>query len=122
MARKSKKSAKKDQKASKDQSKQSGKAAWKLLDRGSTVAAGMLAPQLSAIAWQTATGRKPPVSGRNPEVDTREAVAWAIVGGALVELTKVLVRRSAARYWVKSTGALPPGMKSTGAQNPPATH
>ena len=35
-----------------------------------------------------------------------------MVGGAIVELTKALVHRSAATYWVKSTGQLPPGMKS----------
>jgi hypothetical protein len=35
-----------------------------------------------------------------------------VVGGAIVELTKALVHRSAATYWVKSTGQLPPGMKA----------
>lgn len=112
MARKAKKSAKADKKAKKAQEKQAGKAAWKLLDRGSVVAAGALAPRVSQVAWRAATGKEPPTSGRNPEVDTREAIAWAIVGGALVEVTKVVVRRGAARYWVNSTGNLPPGMKS----------
>lgn len=87
------------------------KSAWKLLDRGSTLAAGLVAREVSQVSWRAVTGKKPPVNGRHPEVATREAVAWAVVGGALVELVKLLVRRYATTYWVRSTGELPPGMK-----------
>jgi hypothetical protein len=89
-----------------------GKRAWKLMDRGATIGAGVLARRLSAATWQTATRRKPPADTNNPDNDIREVVIWAVVGGAIVELTKVLVHRSAATYWVKSTGQLPPGMES----------
>ncbi|KQO38965.1 hypothetical protein ASF05_03580 [Aeromicrobium sp. Leaf245] len=89
----------------------SSRSTWKLLDRGSTVAAGLLARQVSTLAWRAATGKKPPTAGRHPEVETREAVAWAVIGGALVEVVRLLVRRGAAGYWVRSTGDLPPGMK-----------
>ncbi|MCW2853965.1 MAG: hypothetical protein JWM84_3629 [Nocardioides sp.] len=88
-----------------------GRGTWRVMDRGSSVAAGLLATRAAAIAWRTATGRKPPTSGRHPEVSTREAVAWAMLGGGLIELVKVGVRRGTATYWVKSTGRLPPGMK-----------
>jgi hypothetical protein len=88
-----------------------GKGAWKLMDRGSTIAAGILAQRVAAIAWRAATGRKPPVNGRHPDVRTGEAVAWAVVGGGLAELVKVAVRRGTSTYWVRSTGHLPPGMK-----------
>ena len=87
------------------------RATWKVMDRGSSVAAAMLATRASAVAWRLATGRKPPTSGRHPDVTTREAVTWAVVGGSIVELVRVGVRRSAATYWVRSTGQLPPGMK-----------
>lgn len=89
-----------------------GKRAWKLMDRGATVGAGILARKLSALTWQTATRRKPPADTNHPDNDVREVVLWAVVGGAIVELTKALVHRSAATYWVKSTGELPPGMKA----------
>jgi len=92
-------------------SKAPSRATWRLMDRGSSVAAGLLAARASALAWRVVTGRKPPTSGRHPEVSTREAVTWAVVGGGLIELVKVSVRRGAATYWVKSTGQLPPGMK-----------
>ena len=89
-----------------------GKGAWKLMDRGATIGAGVLARKLSALTWQTATRRKPPADTKNPDNDIREVVAWAVVGGAIVELTKVLVHRGAATYWTRSTGELPPGMKA----------
>jgi hypothetical protein len=88
-----------------------GRGTWRLMDRGSSVAAGLLATRAAALTWRTVTGRKPPTSGRHPEVSTREAVAWAMLGGGLIELVKVGVRRGTATYWVKSTGQLPPGMK-----------
>lgn len=88
-----------------------GRGTWKVMDRGSSVAAGLLATRAAAITWRAVTGKKPPTSGRHPEVSTREAVAWAMLGGGLIELVKVGVRRGTATYWVKSTGQLPPGMK-----------
>lgn len=87
------------------------KGTWRILDRGSTIVAGLLAREVSQTAWRAVTGKKPPINGRHPEVATREAVAWAVVGGALVELVKLLVRRYMTTYWVRSTGDLPPGMK-----------
>jgi hypothetical protein len=91
--------------------KSPGRGTWRLMDRGSSLVAGMLAQRASILAWRTVTGRKPPTSGRHPDVTTGEAVAWAVVGGAIIELVKVGVRRGTATYWVKSTGKLPPGMK-----------
>ncbi len=88
-----------------------GKGAWRLMDRGSSMAAGALAGKISALTWKAATGKKPPVNGRLPDVSTKDAVAWAIIGGATIELVKVAVRRGTANYWVRSTGHLPPGMK-----------
>lgn len=89
-----------------------GKRVWKLMDRGATIGAGILARRLSVLTWQAAARRKPPADTTHPDNDVREVVLWAVVGGAVVELTKALVHRGAATYWVKSTGELPPGMKS----------
>lgn len=89
-----------------------GKRVWKLMDRGATIGAGVLARQVSELTWQAATRRKPPADSNNPDHDIREVVIWAVVGGAIVELTKVMMHRGAATYWMKSTGQLPPGMKS----------
>ncbi len=113
----SKKKSKKDEKrlqldeAPPSKTKAPGKGAWRLMDRGAAMAAGALAGRISALTWKAATGKKPPINGRHPDVSTKDAVAWAIIGGATIELVKVAVRRGTATYWVRSTGNLPPGMK-----------
>ncbi|MET1132458.1 MAG: DUF4235 domain-containing protein [Aeromicrobium sp.] len=94
-------------------SKGRGRGAWRALDVGSGLLAASLAPKVSNLAWRAATGRKPPRNTRNPELSTKEAIAWAAIGGASVQVVRTLVRRGAASYWVRSTGGLPPGMKST---------
>lgn len=114
MSKKSKKKAEQQRllaEAPPAKAKGPGKSAWRLMDRGSSMAAGALAGRISALTWKAATGKKPPVNGRHPDVSTKDAVAWAIIGGATIELVKVAVRRGTATYWVKSTGNLPPGMK-----------
>lgn len=109
MAKKSDKSTIDD--AAKPKSSVGSKSSWKMLDRGSTIVSGLLAQRVAMVAWRGVTGRKPPVHGQHPEVRTGEAIAWAMVGGALVEVVKIGVRRGASTYWIKSTGHLPPGMK-----------
>lgn len=88
------------------------KQVWKLMDHGSTVAAGLLARQASELTWKAATGKRPPSEKKSLDASVREVALWAFVGGGLTELVRVLVKRSAATYWVKSTGHLPPGMKT----------
>lgn len=88
-----------------------GRGAWKALDAGSGLLAAALAPRVSNVAWRLATGRKPPRHTRHPDLSTKEAVAWAAVGGATVQVVRTVLRRSAASYWVRSTGGLPPGMR-----------
>lgn len=88
-----------------------GRGAWKLLDTASVLLGAFLAPRVSQIAWRTVSGKRPPRSSAHPEVSTKEAIAWAAIGGAIVQIVRVLSRRAVATYWVRSTGDLPPGMK-----------
>lgn len=111
MAKKTKKSADPVVVPARTKATAGEKASWKMLDRGSAIASGLLAQRVAMVAWRGVTGRKPPINGRHPEVGTGEAIAWAMVGGALVEVVKIGVRRGATTYWTRSTGELPPGMK-----------
>ncbi|UYM05260.1 DUF4235 domain-containing protein [Solicola gregarius] len=94
------------------------KRTWKLFDKGSTILAGVVASQLSSMTWRAATGKKPPTSPKDPEVRLAEAVTWAALAGATIELSKILISRKAVDYWVRSTGELPPGVKPNKASNP----
>lgn len=100
--------------------KRSGRQAWKMMDRASTVVAGMVAQRATSVVWRAATGKKPPVSSQHPELGKVEAVAWAVFVGAGVELSKMLIHRATADYWVKSTGHLPPGMRPLERDKKPA--
>lgn len=104
----------------KKKDKPTGKRAWKMMDRAATVAAGLVAHRLTALAWRAATGKKPPASSQHPELGKLEAVTWAVFAGAGAELAKVLIHRATADYWVKSTGRLPPGMKPLAGKKKPA--
>lgn len=88
------------------------KRTWKLFDKGSTVLAGAVAAQASGLTWRAATGRRPPTSPTHPEIRLAEAVTWAVLAGATLELTKIVINRKAVDYWVRSTGELPPGIKA----------
>lgn len=115
MARKKNKSAAAEPAASEPTApatpKALGRGTWKALDSSSTFIAAMVAPKATQLIWQIATGRKPPKDSKNPEVGPLEAIAWAAVAGAGVQVIRTVIQRMAANYWVKSTGDLPPGMK-----------
>ncbi|MGH3497369.1 MAG: DUF4235 domain-containing protein [Nocardioidaceae bacterium] len=108
-------SKKQVKKLRKEQEKQPGKRLWKLWGRGTAIAAGIASTQVAALTWRAATGKKPPDSPENPESDVREAIAWAALSGAAIQLAKIVMTRKAAHYWIRSTGKLPPGMKTSTA-------
>lgn len=87
------------------------KQVYRAFNRAAVIGAGIATTRLTALAWRAMTGNKPPTSVADPGLRTREAIAWAVLVGAGAELTKVLTNRATARYWVNSTGALPPGVK-----------
>lgn len=101
MAKKSDKSEKKSGK---------GKTAWRMLGTGSALVAGVAAARALDALWHTATGRKPPSTPESPDIAHREALVWAAVSGMAIGVAKTYATRRAARYWVRSTGELPPGM------------
>ncbi len=62
-------------------------------------------------SWKAATGKNPPENPADPDVDVREAVAWAVLSGVAVAVARMLAQRKAASYYARSTGHLPPGLK-----------
>jgi hypothetical protein len=62
-----------------------------------------------ALAWKTATGKAPPANPEHPAVTWPEAVAWAVVSGAVMGLARLIAQKKVAATWHRSTGELPPG-------------
>ena len=90
--------------------KPGSKRLWKLYSKGSTVLAGVVALRLTETTWRLATHRKAPNDPEHPDVKAREAITWALLSGVTAEMTKIVISRKTAQYWVRSTGNLPPGM------------
>lgn len=92
--------------------REKGKRIWKLMTTGSSLAAGLVTAKALDATWKTATGHPGPAKAEHPELGTREAIAWAALSGMAIGVAKTVMTRRAARYWVRSTGRLPPGMSS----------
>lgn len=86
-------------------SKQSiaNKQALVLVNRTAGIVAAAAATRVSILAWRAFTGKNPPRSTTDPDIDLKEALAWAVVAGALAELTKVAINRAVVHYWTQST-------------------
>jgi hypothetical protein len=90
-----------------------GATTWKLMGTGGAVLTGMLTKKVLTTGWEKATGNPPPANPESPDVSWGEALAWAIVSGALVGVARMLATRKAADYYRRSTGHLPPEMQET---------
>lgn len=94
---------------------QSGKVGYKLLATLSSVLGAYLARKVLAFSWQRATGGEPPANPEHPSVTWPEALAWAVVSGAVMGVARMAAQRQVAQSWQKATGALPPGLEESAA-------
>lgn len=100
---------------SKDKDKAKNSKAWSVMSLAAALAAATLAKKTLDGSWKAATGKKPPENPADPDVDIREAGAWAVASGTLMALAKMLATRRAASYYAKSTGHLPGQLQPDGA-------
>lgn len=87
------------------------KVGWKVVGGVGTVLAGNVAKNVLERGYKSVTGRIPPENPEDPDVDWREALAWAIVSGVVMAVARLLFQRAAAGAWVKHRGELPPGLE-----------
>ncbi|RLV49237.1 DUF4235 domain-containing protein [Nocardioides mangrovicus] len=97
--------------AKKNKGEKSSSKSWAVLSAVSGIAAATVARKALNSGWKAATGKQPPANPADPDVAVREAVAWAVASGAIVALARMYAGRRAARYYVKSTGHLPPDLR-----------
>lgn len=84
---------------------------WSAFSLVAALGAASVAKKALDGGWKAATGKQPPANPADPDVEFREAVAWAAVSGTFVALAKMLAQRRAAGYYLKSTGELPPPLR-----------
>ena len=92
----------------------SGSKVWSAFSLAAALGAAAVARKTLDKSWKAATGKKPPENPADPDVEIREAVAWAVVTGAFVALARMLAQRKAASYYARSTGHLPPDLQRDG--------
>lgn len=84
-----------------------GNMTWKLLSLGAALAASAVARKVTDGTWKFVSGGDSPTNPEDPDIEWKEAVAFALVSGAIIGLSRMLANRSAARVYTKSTGHLP---------------
>jgi hypothetical protein len=117
VARKSKSAEEKAAEKAAKKKAQKGKRAWKMIGTGIGLASGIATTKALDATWKTATGRKPPTKPENPDIAGREALLWAALSGMALGVAKTYATRRAAQYWVRSFGAVPPGMEEASAKD-----
>ncbi|CAI9413114.1 DUF4235 domain-containing protein [Nocardioides sp. T2.26MG-1] len=88
-----------------------GSKIWTVFSLVSALGAAAFAKKAIDKGWTIATGKKPPENPADPDVDIREAVAWAIASGTAIGLARMVAQRRAASYYARSTGHLPPDLR-----------
>ncbi|MGZ5398838.1 MAG: DUF4235 domain-containing protein [Nocardioides sp.] len=88
-----------------------GSKIWSVFSLVAVLAAAAVTKKALNSSWKAATGKTPPANPADPDVDVKEAVAWAAVSGALIGLARMGAARRAAGYYTKSTGHLPPELQ-----------
>lgn len=91
-----------------------GNVIWKLLSLGAAVGASVVARKITDGTWKFVSGGDSPTNPEDPDIEWKEAVAFALLSGAIVGLSRMLANRQATRLYTKSTGHLPPSVAKKG--------
>ncbi len=73
-------------------------------------AAGAAASKAVTVAYKKIRKADPPTSPAHPDTTWADAISWAVASGVAIGIGRLTAERVAARWWVKTTGSLPPGM------------
>jgi hypothetical protein len=84
---------------------------WSVFSLAAALGAAAVAKKALNTTWRATTGKNPPANPADPDVDVKEALAWAAVSGTLIAVARMLATRRAANYYARSTGHLPPGLE-----------
>jgi hypothetical protein len=66
-------------------------------------AATLVTKKLLDGTWKVATGKTPPTNPKDPELTWKEAVAWALLSGAVVGVAQLIAARGARRLVQRSS-------------------
>lgn len=91
-----------------------GALVWRILGTGAALGSSAVTRNVIELVWKKVTGKAPPQNPLSPRTTWADAIAWALVSGAVVQVGRMLATRQAARFYQVSTGHLPKGMQEVG--------
>lgn len=75
----------------------------KILTAGAAVAASFIARKMTDGTWKFVTGSDSPENPEDPDIDIKEAIAFAVLSGALVGLARMLANRQTSKVVAKGS-------------------
>lgn len=85
---------------------------WSLATTGAAIGGGIMAKKVIEKAWALVTDGTVPDNPEDPEVNWGEAIAFALVSGAVVQLARVMVNHKSTQAYAKKKGRLPQSVAS----------
>lgn len=76
----------------------------KLATTAAAIGASLVARKLTDGTWKFVTGKPSPSNPEDPEIDLKEAIAFAVVSGVFVGLVRMLANRQTTRVLGKAQG------------------
>ena len=86
---------------------------WNGVASAAAIGAVMATKPLVERVWTLLARREAPGNPAHQDVSWGEALAWALVTGALVGVIRLLAQRLAAAAWAKATGDDPAALRTT---------
>lgn len=77
---------------------------WKVAGIGAAALATMVANQVANGTWKFTRGDNPPSDVNDPEIDAKEAIAFALLSGAIVGTARLAANRGVAKARMKAVG------------------
>ncbi|MGB3829355.1 MAG: DUF4235 domain-containing protein [Ornithinimicrobium sp.] len=90
-----------------------GEKLWSLATTGAAIGGGILAKKVAEGGWKFITGNDSPANPEDPDTEWAEALVFAVISGAIVQLARVLINRQSTQAFKKSTGRLPKSVTSS---------
>lgn len=88
-----------------------GNLVWKVMAAGAAVGASIVARKLTDGTWKFVSGGDSPSNPEDPDIDIKEAIAFAVLSGAIVGLSRMIANRQATKLYQRSTGHLPQALE-----------
>lgn len=90
-----------------------GDLVYKVMSIGAAIGAAKVARSATDGSWKFIRGEESPKNPEDPDNDWKEAVAFAILSGAIVGLARMLASRQTAAVFKKSAGRLPKDLQKS---------